>query len=47
MATGKIGLTVSNAKRAPEPLSYLAPGEFNNFSPAKLERREFGYLCGH
>jgi len=49
MATGKLGLRVATtySKRAPEPLSYLAPGEFNAFSPAKIARKEFGYLCDH
>lgn len=52
MATGKISqkLTTRYSKRSPEPLSYLAPGEFHEFhefSPAKIARRQFGSICDH
>ncbi|KAE9979017.1 hypothetical protein EG328_001147 [Venturia inaequalis] len=49
MATGKIsrGGATTYSKRSVEPLSYLAPGVFNDFSHAKIARRQFGSICDH
>ncbi|KAE9964915.1 hypothetical protein EG327_000728, partial [Venturia inaequalis] len=49
MATGKISRegATTYSKRSAEPLSYLAPGVFNDFSHAKIARRQFGSICDH
>ena len=45
IATGDIGLAAATGPQKREPLSYLPPGETNEFSPAKLARRSFGHVC--
>jgi hypothetical protein len=45
ISSGAIGLPVSKVRRTAEPITFLAPGEFNDFSDAKLARRAFGHKC--
>lgn len=48
IATGSIGLDVAENAAVAAPVAYNFPrGVKNEYSAAKLARREFGYDCNH